>query len=81
LGGRAPVVAVTTIVGVGVPHAVDHRPEDADACTAELAAGAFDLREPAGIVPYGEHRAVGPSTHDQCVGDGEDGGESMMTRS
>ena len=81
LGGRAPAIAVATIVRVGVPHAVDHGPEDADARTVELAAGPLDLGEPAGVVPTA---STAPSAHRPRIkasGTGRTGGESMMTRS
>src|SRR5437588_553982 len=61
LGSSPPAVAIATIVRVRVPHAVNDRPEDRDSRAVELASGALDLGEPAGVVADGQHRAVDPS--------------------
>ena len=73
--GRSPsAITVAPIIGLGVPHAVDHGSQNGDSRIVQLTPGALDLRKPAHIVLRGEHRAVGPSTQNQRIGHGKDRG-------
>ena len=69
-----PAVGVTSIIRIGVSHAIDDGSQNGDSCIVQLTSGSLDLREPTDIIPCSNHRAVGPAAEDQRIGNRKDWG-------